>query len=79
MTLFEPLLLLQLSIGRRPISVLIIWLEPGGVSMGDKDLVKPLLEKHATVHFGRVLMKPGKPLTFATMDISGTISVRFRP
>lgn len=43
----------------------------GGVSMGDKDLVKPLLEKHATVHFGRVLMKPGKPLTFATMDISG--------
>lgn len=41
--------------------------------MGDKDLVKPLLERHAKVHFGRVLMKPGKPLTFATMDISGAL------
>ncbi len=36
--------------------------------MGDKDLVKPLLERHATVHFGRVRMKPGKSLTFATLD-----------
>lgn len=39
--------------------------------MGDKDYVKPLLERHATVHFGRVLMKPGKPLTFATLDVPG--------
>ena len=37
--------------------------------MGDKDLVKPLLERNGTVHFGRVLMKPGKPLTFATVDL----------
>jgi len=29
--------------------------------MGDRDLVKPLLEKRGTIHFGRVLMKPGKP------------------
>jgi len=43
-------------------------LTSGGVSMGDRDLVKPLLEKHGKVHFGRVLMKPGKPLTFATID-----------
>lgn len=41
----------------------------GGVSMGDRDLLKPLLERAATVHCGRVLMKPGKPLTFATMDV----------
>jgi gephyrin len=40
----------------------------GGVSMGDKDLVKPLLERSGKVHFGRVLMKPGKPLTFATLE-----------
>eukprot|EP01023_Acetabularia_acetabulum_P037675 TRINITY_DN35857_c0_g1_i2.p1 TRINITY_DN35857_c0_g1~~TRINITY_DN35857_c0_g1_i2.p1 ORF type:complete len:419 (+),score=103.04 TRINITY_DN35857_c0_g1_i2:127-1383(+) len=40
----------------------------GGVSMGDKDLVKPVLEELGTIHFGRVLMKPGKPLTFATID-----------
>ncbi len=41
--------------------------------MGDKDFVKPLLEQHATVHFGRVLMKPGKPLTFATLDVPGAL------
>ncbi len=39
--------------------------------MGDKDFVKPLLERHAKVHFGRVRMKPGKPLTFATLDRPG--------
>ncbi len=39
----------------------------GGVSMGHKDLVKPLLQRRGQVHFGKVLMKPGKPLTFATI------------
>ena len=34
--------------------------------MGDLDLVKPLLLELARVHFRRVFMKPGKPLTFAT-------------
>lgn len=42
-------------------------LTSGGVSMGQLDLVKPLLEELGTVHFGRVCMKPGKPLTFATV------------
>lgn len=36
--------------------------------MGDSDLVKPMLEKLGTVHFGRVNMKPGKPATFATLE-----------
>ena len=40
----------------------------GGVSMGKLDLVKPLLDRKGTVHFGRVTMKPGKPITFATID-----------
>lgn len=40
----------------------------GGVSMGELDLVKPLLEELGTVHFGRVATKPGKPVTFATVD-----------
>lgn len=44
-----------------------VLLTSGGVSMGDKDLVKPLLEASGKVHFGRVNMKPGKPLTFATL------------
>jgi gephyrin len=39
--------------------------------MGDRDLLKPLLERKGSVHFGRVLMKPGKPLTFATLDVEG--------
>ena len=38
----------------------------GGVSMGDLDLVKPLLSELAQVHFRRVFMKPGKPFNFAT-------------
>jgi gephyrin len=45
-----------------------ILLTSGGVSMGDLDLIKPLLEHAGTVHFGRIHMKPGKPLTFATVD-----------
>ncbi|XP_066587183.1 gephyrin [Prorops nasuta] len=40
----------------------------GSVSMGDKDMLKPILKHYfgATLHFGRVNMKPGKPTTFAT-------------
>lgn len=38
----------------------------GGVSMGQRDLVKGLLDEIATVRFGRLFMKPGKPLHFAT-------------
>ena len=40
----------------------------GGVSMGELDLIKPILEGRGQVHFGRVNLKPGKPLTFATVD-----------
>lgn len=42
----------------------------GGVSMGEKDLLKQVVEVdlEATIHFGRVFMKPGKPTTFATFD-----------
>lgn len=41
-------------------------LTSGGVSMGELDLIKPLLGELATVHLRRVFMKPGKPLNFAT-------------
>jgi len=40
----------------------------GGVSVGTRDLVKPLLESLGTVHVGRVKLKPGKPFTFATLS-----------
>lgn len=42
-----------------------ILITSGGVSMGDRDYVKPLLEEEGKVIFGRVDMKPGKPMTFA--------------
>lgn len=38
----------------------------GGVSMGTRDLIKPILAEIGTVHFGRIAFKPGKPTTFAT-------------
>ena len=39
----------------------------GGVSMGERDLLPALLQDiGAEVHTERVLMKPGKPFTFAT-------------
>ena len=34
---------------------------------GDRDLLPQLLSQRGTLHFTRVLMKPGKPLTFATV------------
>jgi gephyrin len=41
----------------------------GGVSMGDKDFIKKMLtDLGFTIHFGRVNMKPGKPMTFATLE-----------
>lgn len=41
----------------------------GGTSMGESDLLKPLIERelHGHIVFGRVAMKPGKPTTFATL------------
>ncbi|XP_020281114.1 gephyrin [Pseudomyrmex gracilis] len=40
----------------------------GSVSMGDKDMLKQILtDMEATILFGRVNMKPGKPTTFATV------------
>jgi molybdopterin molybdotransferase len=40
----------------------------GGVSMGSRDLIKPLLAELGSVHFGRVLFKPGKPTMFASVE-----------
>jgi molybdopterin molybdotransferase len=45
-----------------------VLLTSGGVSMGTRDLIKPLLGELGTVHFGRVAFKPGKPTTFATVQ-----------
>uniref|UniRef100_A0A2N9J1U7 Molybdopterin biosynthesis protein CNX1 n=1 Tax=Fagus sylvatica TaxID=28930 RepID=A0A2N9J1U7_FAGSY len=52
-----------------------ILLTSGGVSMGDKDFVKPLLAKRGTVYFSKVFMKPGKPLTFAEINLEPAESI----
>ncbi|XP_051953942.1 gephyrin-like isoform X6 [Xyrauchen texanus] len=51
----------------------------GGVSMGEKDYLKQVLEidLHAQIHFGRVFMKPGLPTTFATVDMDGSRKLIF--
>ena len=48
-----------------------IVISSGGVSMGNKDFIKQVISELATIHFGRVRMKPGKPLTFATTNTNG--------
>jgi gephyrin len=54
-----------------------VLLTSGGVSMGELDLVQPLLEQRGTVHFGRIRMKPGKPVTFATVNVEGRTKLVF--
>ena len=60
----------RIRIGLASADVLITY---GGVSMGESDLLKHvLLSMNATIHFGRVAMKPGKPTTFATVVLPDT-------
>ncbi|KAL5715482.1 hypothetical protein ACHQM5_017294 [Ranunculus cassubicifolius] len=49
-----------------------ILLTSGGVSMGDRDYVKPLLQRRGILRFDKVSMKPGKPVTFAEIFASST-------
>ena len=39
----------------------------GGVSVGDGDHVRPLLERLGTLQFWRLLLKPGRPFATGTM------------
>lgn len=43
----------------------------GGVSMGERDLSRAAIEGHATVHFGQIAQKPGRPFVFATIQHPG--------
>ncbi len=58
----------QRALIRRAVAQADVLLTSGGVSMGSRDLVGPLLAELGVVHFSRVRQKPGKPLTFATVD-----------
>ncbi|XP_076376110.1 molybdenum cofactor synthesis protein cinnamon [Megalopta genalis] len=67
----EAAMIFKIKQALRQVDVLIT---TGSVSMGDRDMLKPILQHHfnATIHFGRVNMKPGKPTTFATCLFEGT-------
>lgn len=45
-----------------------LFLTSGGVSVGDYDVVKDVLDSAGKMHFWQVLMKPGKPLAFGVID-----------
>jgi len=57
----------QEALIRRGLETADVLITSGGVSMGVRDLVKGIMEEMGTIHFGRVFMKPGKPVTFATV------------
>ncbi len=42
----------------------------GGVSVGEADHIKPILESLGAMHFWKVAMKPGRPLTFGKINNS---------
>lgn len=40
----------------------------GGVSVGEADYIKPTLKELGDTHFWKIRMKPGRPLTFGTLN-----------
>lgn len=44
-----------------------LFLSSAGVSVGDYDIVKEVLDTEGTMHFWQVRMKPGKPLAFGVL------------
>lgn len=45
-----------------------VLISTGGASVGDADYVKQTLERCGQVNFWKLAIKPGKPLTFGTLD-----------
>jgi molybdopterin molybdotransferase len=56
---------LQMRLVREGVEASDVLLTSGGVSVGDRDFIKPALEAIGKVHFGRIAFRPGMPLTFA--------------
>lgn len=42
----------------------------GGVSVGEADYIKPTLKEMGSIHFWKIRMKPGRPLTFGKLGTS---------
>jgi len=43
-------------------------LSSGGVSVGDADFVRPVLDQKGELHVWKIAMKPGRPLTFGLLN-----------
>jgi molybdopterin molybdotransferase len=56
---------LQMRLVREGIESADVLVTSGGVSVGDRDYIKPALAEIGKVHFGRIAFRPGMPLTFA--------------
>ena len=56
---------LQTRLVREGVQRADVLLTSGGVSVGDRDFIKPALEELGRVHFGRIALRPGLSLTFA--------------
>ncbi|MBM2809451.1 MAG: molybdenum cofactor synthesis domain protein [Chloroflexi bacterium] len=56
---------LQTQLLREGVEQADVLITSGGVSVGDRDYIKPALEELGKVHFGRIAFRPGMPLTFA--------------
>lgn len=56
---------LQTRLVREAVDQADVLVTSGGVSVGDRDFIKPALEDLGKVHFGRINFRPGMPLTFA--------------
>lgn len=56
---------LQTRLVREGVDQADVLVTSGGVSVGDRDFIKPALEELGKVHFGRINFRPGMPLTFA--------------
>ena len=51
----------------------------GGVSVGDADLVREIIEKLGTISFWKVAMKPGRPLAFGKVKDAWMFSLPGNP
>lgn len=51
----------------------------GGVSVGEADFIKQLLEELGEVNFWKIAMKPGRPLTFGTIGNAGFFGLPGNP
>lgn len=56
-----------------------LFITSAGVSVGDYDIVKEVLNREGEMHFWQVNMKPGKPLAFGMIDTTPLLGLPGNP